>query len=672
MRRPIATSTPVASWLPPRIRLLLAIVAAFLAAGAAYRFVFWLAFHQTTSRVATRDLLHAWYLGAKFDLRLALVVCLPFALLSPLSWLDPLRRRWARRAWTAYFVVIALLVLVTYAANWGYYDYLHIGLDSGLLDHMLSVRIAAQMVWETYPVVPIVVGLALVAGGLWWLVARAFRLASAATTPPPPWARRATIAGFVVAYAFGIYGKWSWYPLRWSDAFFNDNRFVAALALNPLLFFYDTLPDRHAPYDERAVRRDYEIVADALEIPDPDAPTLRFARYATPVVPPGAPYNLVVIHLESLAAYKTGMGGNGLDPTPELDRLAARSLAFTNFYVPALPTARSVFSMVTGIPDLNPTRSASRNPRIVSQHTLITALEGYRTGYFLGGSARWANIRGILAHNIPGLTIYEEGDYEANRVDVWGVTDLDLFERANAVLSAQAGPFFAFLQTSGNHPPYTVPDEPGFEPSVVDEATLTQNGFKSLEAYNSLRFMDYALGRFMALAEEAPYGKRTVFALYGDHGYPAATPTPAEQLGLTMVHVPLLLYAPGLGLEPHRIDTPASLVDLLPTALTLMGVPFRNQTMGRDMLAPRPPDHQYAFFAGGLVTDDLLLKDSPDGTTRLFRYRSDRPTDDVGEELDTERVRLTRLYRALHETARYLLYHNPPSSHHAPSSAPAP
>ena len=662
MRRPLAGLAAVAIRLPPRVRLLAAIVALFLAVGAAYRFAFWMAFRDTTATVATNQLLQAWYLGAKFDLRLALLVCLPFALLGLIPWLDPFRRRWTRHLWAGYFVAAGLLVLVAYAANWGYYDYLHTGLDAGLLDHMLSVRIAAQMVWETYPVVPIVAGLIFVAGVLWWLVTRFFRTAVTSATPLTPWARRGVVAGFAVCYAFGIYGKWSWYPLRWSDAFFNDIRFVAALALNPLLFFIDTLPDRHAPYDEEAVRRDFGLVADALEIPDPKADSLRFARYADPAPHAGPPFNLVVIHLESLAAYKTGIGGNGLDPTPELDRIAARALSFSNFYVPALPTARAVFTMLTGIPDLNPTRSASRNPRIVSQHTLVTALEGYQKLYFLGGSATWANIRGILAHNLPGLRIYEEGDYEADRVDVWGVTDLDLFEKAHAVLSAESGPFFAFVQTAGNHPPYTVPDAPGFEPRVVDDATLTENGFKSLDAYNSLRFMDYALGRFLAMAQEAPYGKRTVFVLFGDHGYPSANPTPWEELGLTMVHVPFVMYAPDL-VEGRRIDTPASLVDLLPTALTLMGVPYRNQTLGRDILVPRPPERRFAFFAGGLVTDDLLLKEAPDGTTRLFRYRSARATEDVALELPAEHERLARLYRALHETARYLLYHNPPQPH---------
>jgi len=35
-----------------------------------------------------------------------------------------------------------------------------------------------------------------------------------------------------------------------------------------------------------------------------------------------------------------------------------------------VPTARSVFEMLTGVPDVNPTTTASRNPLVVNQHTL--------------------------------------------------------------------------------------------------------------------------------------------------------------------------------------------------------------------------------------------------------------------------------------------------------------
>src|SRR6185295_7775520 len=139
---------------------------------------------------------------------------------------------------------------------------------------------------------------------------------------------------------------------------------------------------------------------------------LDFARYVTPPEKPGIRYNLVLIHLESFAAFKAGVFGNPLNATPFFDAIAKDGLLFTNFFVPEVPTPRSVFTMITGIRDVNGATTASRNPLVGNQHTLVNALEGYEKYYFLGGSATWGNIRGLFGRNIPGLHMYEEGDYD--------------------------------------------------------------------------------------------------------------------------------------------------------------------------------------------------------------------------------------------------------------------
>ena len=116
--------------------------------------------------------------------------------------------------------------------------------------------------------------------------------------------------------------------------------------------------------------------------------------------------------------------------------------------------------MVTGIPDVAPaTSTSSRNPAAVDQHTIINDFEGYNKFYFLGGSTSWANIRGLLTNNIQDLHLYEQEDYQAPKVDVWGISDKNLFLEATKVLKRQQGPFFAVIQTADNHRPYTIPKE---------------------------------------------------------------------------------------------------------------------------------------------------------------------------------------------------------------------
>jgi phosphoglycerol transferase MdoB-like AlkP superfamily enzyme len=320
--------------------------------------------------------------------------------------------------------------------------------------------------------------------------------------------------------------------------------------------------------------------------------------------------------------------------------------------------------MITGIPDVNGATTASRNPLVVNQHTLVNALEGYEKYYFLGGSATWGNIRGLFTHNIPGLHVFEEGDYDAPQADGWGVSDIVLFDKAHRAFGDQRKPFFAFIQTSGNHRPYTIPkDRAGFELAHVDAEKLSENGFDSLAAYNGLRFLDYSLGSFFARARKAPYFKNTVFVMYGDHGNPSTQQTPWEQLRLTGYHVPFVVYAPGPIKRGRRIDFAANLSDSLPTSLGLLGVPYLNTGLGRDLLGLGAKDPHFSLIEhAGVLDDEFYLRLDPD-VARLFRYRSQDAAKDVHERYPEKVAELRRLHQALYETSKYMLYHNPPRTH---------
>src|SRR5258708_4441077 len=297
------------------------------------------------------------------------------------------------------------------------------------------------------------------------------------------------------------------------------------------------------------------------------------------------------------------------------------------------------------------------------------ALEGYEKYYFLGGSATWGNIRGLFAHNIPGLHIFEEGDYDAPQVDGWGVSDVVLFDKAHLVLRDQTKPFFAFIQTAGNHRPFTIPGvHPGFELARVDAAVLAENRFDGLAAYNGMPYLAFSLGSFFAKAREAPYFRNTVFVMYGDHGNPSTLQTPWEQLLLTGYHVPCVIYAPGLVKGGRRIEFTASLPDSLPTALSLIGVPHLNTAPGRDLLDLGPGDRHFSLIGvTGVLDDEFYFRLDPGGP-RLFRYRSEKGAEDVHQRYPEKVAELQRLQEALYETAKYMLYHNPPRAH-APEGA---
>lgn len=647
---------------PPRVRLFLAIVLLDMLFMTAFRAAFLTYFHDTAPPTSAGAYAWAWGVGARFDLRLAVGLCLPLLVAASLRRTDPLATAARRRGWLAYLGLTWAFVTFVHFVDFAHYAYTRQRLNATLLEHTQELDIALGMVWESYPIVWLLLAMALLAAV--YVVAAAFVMRRLVATPAPPGRRRVEGAGLLAVALFaaaGIYGKVSAYPLRWSDAYTSNHQLAAGLGLNPLLFFLDTWTNRRKPYDLDVVRDHYPEVARFLAVDAPDVEKLTFAR-ATPARPVEPRPNVVIIVLESFASFMTGTFGNPLDPTPNFDALARESLLFRRFFATTAPTARAIFSLVTSVTDVNPNSSASRNPLCVSQRTLAPAFDGYGRMYFIGGSASWGNIRGVLEHNMPELQLHEEGDYASPVNDVWGISDLHLLREAHDVFRAQTKPFLAIIQTAGNHRPWTIPEDHGtFEVRTdLEEERVVKAGFaEGLAELNSIRVMDYSLGDFFARARQEKYYENTVFFIFGDHGTSFGGESPPLP-GLVGNHVPLVIHSPRLFPAPKVIDTIASSLDVMPTAAALAGVAHVNETLGRDLLVNPPPGEHYAFVRAfpthGLVGDEFFLRLQPDGTPELFRYASDQPLVEVSKQHPEVTAKMARLCRGVHETALFMLH----------------
>ncbi len=629
-----------------------------------FRMAFFALFLGTASITSTPQLLHSLYVGTKFDLRLTLLIALPALLLAWLPWPRGLRASSGAGLFTAYFVLGWAVIAFVHFVDFAHYDYLQVRLDSSVFEHLAAPDIALEMVWGAYPVLWLMLGLAVVVSAYAWCLRRIGRVVvQRELAPRGRGAGFASIAITFLLIAAGIYGKASFYPLRWSDAYASQERFTTALALNPTLQLVDTWKHRQRAFDIEKARAHYGVVAEHLGVQGGDPASLAFQRSVAgdPARAASRP-NIVIVLCESLAAFKVGCLGNELDPTPRFDALASEGLLFDRFFVPSGPTARSVFSAVTSVADVTPSDTASRNPLMINQRSLFNEFEGYEKHYFLGGSASWGNIRGVLEHNVPDLQLHEEGDYDAPRADVWGISDLDLMREANAVLAQVEGPFVAFLQTSGNHSPWTIPEEHGeFElVTGIEDQVLRDAGFPELiDHYNAVRFLDYSIGELVELAKGEAYFEDTIFFFFGDHGtaFPATT---ARFPALTQHNVPLLVYGPKLLGPPRLLHTVGSSLDVFPTAAALAGLEHRNSSMGRDLFSDAHARSPYAFLRlggeAGLVGPEFQLQVLPDGSKKLFAYDSAEPDLDLASEEPEAFERMGALATGLFETASYMLY----------------
>ncbi|ALI10364.1 MULTISPECIES: LTA synthase family protein [Pseudomonas] len=657
-------------------------IALVFALLAALRLVFVLGFSGLA--LNTPSLLETLGIGLRFDLRLTVLILLPLAVLA---WLPrwnlttlPILRWLAR----GYLLIALAVVGLVYIIDFGHYAYLGVRINATVLRYLQDAQISQQMVWETYPVVWIA-SCWLTAVTLWvWALIRLERLTlDQERKIISKWALAPVSVMGVVAVLLALLGRVANLnlenpvPLRWSDAFFSGNNQVAAVGLNPVLFLYDTLKVGQAQFDEAQVREHYPQIAQYLGVDQPDAQRLDFVREqgVQPYRLAGErPPNVIFVMLESLGTSAVGAYGNPLDPTPNLDRLATQSWFFKHFYVPVTGTAKTVWASITGVPDVTRQETATRNPLITRQRTLINAFEGYQKFYMIGGNAGWANINALIRQSIDGVQLFEESHWRSPRVDVWGISDLDLFKESDRLLRAvpKDQPFFAYLQTSGNHRPFTIPKQnDGFQVKDVTLEQVQAAGSRSVEQYNAVRLLDYNIGRLMEIAKAGGYYDNSIFVFFGDHNtrisqIPHMAPA-FEQLGLESNNVPLLIHAPGL--QPRVIEEAVGLVDLLPTVAGMAGIPFRNGALGRDIQQPAPEGERVVplvlregtFPIIGGVTKDFLLQMQHDGSSpTLHDLASPTPRDDVAAQHPEEFRRLNGLTRGLHETARMMLYRNIP------------
>lgn len=542
---------------------------------------------------SNQHLLPAFVLGLRYDLRMVCIACLVLFLLGSIKPLHPLDKKWGNRIsfwiWTIFIIVFAVFYVVDFAN----YAYLSQHLTASLLNYLDDAKISMGMVWQTYHVGWIVLILLLAIAGLLALI----RLTYNITLSGQKTATRSSRIFWGILFFFllviGILGRVIYrpgiFPLRWSDAFALGSDYESTVALNPFQAFFSSLQFKNAKPDPGKVKQSYPWTAAYLGVTKPDSTTLNFERDVQQANKNVGQPNIVLVICESFSGYKSSMYGNSLNTTPFFNSLCDKGIFFNRCFTPSYGTARGVWSAITGIPDVELANTSSRNPAYVDQHTIINNFTGYEKFYFIGGSTSWANIRGLLTNNITGLHLFEQDDYDVPKIDVWGISDKNLFLQADKILAKQQKPFFAVIQTADNHRPYTIPEEDriAFKKNDIPLDSVKKYGFESVDEYNAFRYTDFSYQKFMEAAAKQPYFNNTIFVFIGDHGIRGDAgnmmPRAWTDQGLSAEHVPLLFYAPSL-LKPQKHSFVASQVDVLPTIAGLCGIPYVNTTLGQDLL----------------------------------------------------------------------------------------
>ncbi len=636
-----------------RFRVVWWLGGASLLLGAVLRLILWWRFGLQVD-VAAADLPAILGSGLVNDA----VECL--YLLAPISlWIALLPDAWyrsmaARRLLLAGATLTLGVFAFTTFAEFFFFEEFNARFSIVAFDYLMYPTEVAGDIWQEYPV-PLVAlaSAAFAVAGAWWLR----RQGQAAPDAALPFRRRfpwlASHAVLLLLAAF-------FYPT--DTLSLSANRVTNELAQNGISSFFRAALtseiDFHANYASRDVGENLRLVEEHL---------LRgggtFTRLADGRLDRRFPgradglgrLNVVLVSSESFGAEFSRLYGSDQDLTPNFDRFAQQGLWFAHTYASGTRTVRGLEALTSSIPPI-PTVSILRRPaneRIATWGAVMQQL-GYRTSFLYGGYGYFDNMNYFYSQN--GFEVLDRNQIEDVRFEnIWGVSDEDLFDRSLQhfdELHASGQPFFSIVMTTSNHKPYTF--RAGLEHLGIPEA----GGGRAA----GVRYADYALGRFLTAARRHDWFDDTIFVVVADHG---ARVYGKAQIPLKTYEIPLMIYAPG-HVAPRRVDTLMTQIDVAPTVLGLLGLPYEAPFFGQDVLSTPDAErlaffnhnHDVAIYRGGELSV-LGLKKS------VQSYHYDRATDSFSPSASDSG--LERLGIAYYQTA-YELYQQ---QRYKPASVPA-
>lgn len=355
--------------------------------------------------------------------------------------------------------------------------------------------------------------------------------------------------------------------------------------------------------------------------------------------------NVLFIMLDDMCDWARYLGGNTQVVTPNLDRLAARGVAFANAYAAVPFSNPSRTALLTGL--FPGTTGVYQNTHDMADSEAVQSATLLPEHFHDNGyTTVWA---GKIFHTRPGEERLErmwddmrfrDGGYgpwmkhmerppqgmDWRGYEAWDGPDTDFPDIVNSrhiigfLQQKHEKPFFAAMGIYRPHAPYTVParffdmyDPDGIElPYVPDDdlddlppyalatfyppvcdvrqelAQWRKDGtWKNLvRAYLAgVTFADYVVGSLLDALEASPYADNTIVVLLGDNGFHQGQKQRFSKMSLwrEACHVPLIVALPdGGGAE---VQAPVSLLDIYPTLSSLCGLAAPAGLEGND-LAP--------------------------------------------------------------------------------------
>lgn len=538
------------------------------------------------------------------------------------------RNHWTT-VWFALFVVLYVGAIVFNGiSEFFFWNEFGVRYNFIAVDYLVYTNEVVGNIMESYPVVPMTLGIIVVTLLITWYL---FRHDLVRTEELKGWQWKAVVGPGYIAALLAAVGLLN-FNTRFQD---SGNVYVNELQANGLYKFYDAFVKNSLDYEQFYITRP-EADAEAFvhEVYGSTGDNLRTVQSGEG---PEIRRNIVLITIESMSASYMERFGNTESITPVLDSLYRLGMAFDRVYATGNRTVRGLEAVTLSLPPC-PGQSIIKRPNNAGMHSTGALLreKGYNVTYFYGGNSYFDNMETFFSGN--GYDIVDQKSYSPEEItfaNIWGVCDEDAYRKVIRTLNEQSGegkPFFAHVMTVSNHRPFTYP---AGKIRIPNDSKTRAGG---------VLYTDYALGQFLAEASKQPWFDNTIFLITADH---CASSAGRTEIPLHKYHIPALIFAPGF-VAPHEVGGIVSQIDLMPTLLSLLNMDYDSHFYGRSIFDPGYINR--AFIATyqdlGYLEGDTFTILSP--VRRYEQYRV-VPTEDNPHHLEpAEEADTTLIDRAVY------------------------
>ncbi len=244
--------------------------------------------------------------------------------------------------------------------------------------------------------------------------------------------------------------------------------------------------------------------------------------------------NILVIHGESIQNFLIGLKFNGMEVTPNLNKLASSGMYFDNFYtqVSIGTSSDTEFTFNTSLMPANIGTAFSdyADKEYVSIPKLLKE-KGYYTFAMHANNGEYWNRR-IMHKNLGYDDLIAKDQFEIDEVIGLGLSDVSFFRQSVQKLkkiNEEHEKYYGTFIMLTNHTPFSEVDKYGEFDVDIKEDIINENGIKETIShpymegtklgnyFKSAHYADYALGIFFQELEKENLLDNTVVIFYGDH-----------------------------------------------------------------------------------------------------------------------------------------------------------